>query len=100
MNEQRIVCAAIMATEGIYGISTEIILGVRHFDTHMHTTINAIVNARTGFAYINNSNSVQGFIDNKGAFLDREEALKVAEAAGQIIKKHPPEDQLFSEDLY
>lgn len=99
---QRIVCAAILATEGTYGITTEVILGVRHFDTYMHMTINTIVNARTGFPYINNSNSVQGFIDNTGQFLDRKEAYKVAKAAGQILKKTGSENsvELYSEDLY
>lgn len=49
--------------------------------------------------------SVQGFIDNEGAFWDREEAYKIARAAGQMdwlgnggegLRK----PTLFSEDLY
>ena len=43
---------------------------------------------------------VQGFVDNNGVFVDREEALKIAEAAGQIVKKHPPLYRLLSEDIY
>lgn len=99
MEQQRIVCAAIECTEGL---NIQIILGVRHFDTHMYLTINTIVDARVGFPYIGNSNSIQGFIDNTGKFLDRKEAFKVAEAAGQIIKKTGLEDskELYSEDLY
>lgn len=45
------------------------------------------------------SNSVQGFIDDKGNFLDRIEAGKHALECGQITElRWPP--QLYSEDLY
>lgn len=45
----------------------------------------------------------QGFIDQWGKFMNREEALAVATAAGQINVRRPktfPETELFSEDLY
>ncbi|ARK07913.1 hypothetical protein phiA829_093 [Aeromonas phage phiA8-29] len=45
----------------------------------------------------------QGFIDQWGKFMNREEALAVATAAGQINARRPktfPETKLFSEDLY
>jgi hypothetical protein len=32
-------------------------------------------------------------------FVDRKEALKIAKEAGQIVNKHDPKDQLFSEDM-
>lgn len=45
----------------------------------------------------------QGFIDNQGNFLTREEACIVAREAGQINQvrlKTTPFRELFSEDLY
>ena len=48
----------------------------------------------------------QGFIardilhDTKFRFVDRKEALKIAIEAGQKIQKHPPLNELLSEDLY
>lgn len=44
----------------------------------------------------------QGFIADQysgGRFVDRKEALEIAKAAGQIIHKHNPKDELLSEDL-
>jgi len=49
---------------------------------------------------ITSRDSIQGFVDNDGVFLDRYEALLVAMDAKQIIKKHSPKDRLTSEDLY
>jgi hypothetical protein len=43
---------------------------------------------------------VQGFLTDSGAFVDRFEALPIAQAAGQLIRKTPPEDRLFSEDVW
>ena len=42
---------------------------------------------------------IQGFITDRGRFLNRKEALDVAKKAGQIVDKHRPYDQLLSEDL-
>jgi hypothetical protein len=39
----------------------------------------------------------QGFYTSKGRFVGREEAAKIAYAAGQIFS---PTNRLFSEDLY
>ena len=45
--------------------------------------------------------SIQGFIDNRGVFLDRRAALQVALAAGQVLDPAAVRaDQLFSEDLW
>lgn len=41
----------------------------------------------------------QGFVTHCGKFLDRKEALKVAEEQGQIVEKHRPWDILLSEDF-
>jgi hypothetical protein len=42
----------------------------------------------------------QGFVTSSGRFVDREEAFRIAVAAKQIIKKHPPAEILFSEDVW
>ena len=42
----------------------------------------------------------QGFVTNSGRFVDREEALTIAAAAKQIIKKHGTLSRLFTEDLW
>lgn len=46
--------------------------------------------------------SVQGFLTSNGEFASRRVALRIARAAGQLEgrTKHPPMDQLLSEDLY
>ena len=41
---------------------------------------------------------VQGFVTECGKFVDRVEGLMIAEEAGQILHKHPPYDELMSED--
>jgi hypothetical protein len=80
------VCAAIQ-------FDNQLILGARHFDLLMHDTIRKL-----GISH--REPHTQGFIDQRGAFLNRKEALQVAKEAGQIIKKHGPDDILFSEDIY
>lgn len=42
----------------------------------------------------------QGFITSTGRYVTREEAVPIARAAGQLIRKTSPEDKLFSEDLW
>jgi len=43
----------------------------------------------------------QGFVDQHGEFMTREEAHKVAIEAGQIIRRcGGDEERLFSENLY
>lgn len=42
----------------------------------------------------------QGFVDNKGKFVTREEALIIAEEAGQRFWDPVRHEQLFSENLY
>ena len=44
--------------------------------------------------------STQGFLTNANKFVDRKEALVIAIAAGQVVIKHNPQDELCSEDLY
>lgn len=74
-----------------------VICGARHWDRVMHAQISAIDSA----AWSHRISEVQGFIDNHGNFLTREEAHIIAKAAGQI--KHRcggDEKRLFSENLY
>jgi hypothetical protein len=80
--DRRVVCAAVRRFEVV-------VCSVRHFDqfTHIGTT--------------SAGSWTQGFVDNKGNFLTREEAWTVAEAAGQIIRRCSGDgERLFSENLY
>lgn len=43
--------------------------------------------------------AVQGFVTECGAFVDREMALEIARAAGQVVRKHGSPTELYSEDL-
>lgn len=81
----RAVCAA-----NLY--KGRIILGIRHFDGIMHAQYRG--NSRR-------EETMQGFLDNKGRFLSREEAWKVAMSAGQIIRRvGGDEGCLYSENIY
>lgn len=42
----------------------------------------------------------QGFVTDAERFVDREEAWKIAEAAGQIIRQNITPGTLYSEDLW
>ena len=44
--------------------------------------------------------TVQGFITNKGRFVNRKEAFQIALDAGQIDETNGVNRELFSEDLY
>lgn len=94
-----VVCAAMRNKSGL------IIAGARHFDTVMRAAIKSL---NLGF-----SDWEQGFIDQKGVFMTREEAWKVADARGQIRRPTGWEPSLeprkanvgdegclFSENLY
>lgn len=86
-----IVCAANELKNGI------VVLGVRHYDQLMMRQLHAMEMLEMG------RTGEQGFVDNKGEFLTREEALVVATEAGQINTRREkgwPEHMLFSEDLY
>ena len=85
-----IVCAANRDSEG------KIIVGPRHWDTTMVRTVHAMGNFN-----FNDKKVEQGFIDQFGVFLTREEAWIVAEAAGQIKYRVGGDNgKLFSENLY
>ena len=100
---QRIVCAANRDESGA------IILGARHWDGCMHKAYELWVSA-TNHQTKDMRFTEQGFIDQRGNFLTREEAYGVAARAGQIIRSvggdnYSDEEgntigRLFSENLY
>ena len=92
MDQQRIVCAAVRdPSNGL------IICGARHMDFLM---IDVLI--RLGYSADKSPvDWEEGFVDNKGNFLDRQEAHKVATATGQIIQRCGGDARhLFSEILY
>lgn len=90
---QRIVCAA-NRLEGHV-----LLLGARHWDSWMHDSYHKL-----GLSSEKSFKCEQGFIDNRGNFLTRTEAWKIAEAAGQIIRRCGGDTidggTLYSENLY
>jgi len=90
-HHRRVVCAAIRLGNG------KIVLGARHWDQLMHSF--APMEERRKF-----DKETQGFIDQWCRFMDRHEAWKVAEAAGQILYRCGGDDSnggtLYSENLY
>lgn len=87
---RRVVCAA---NRDLLGL---VILGARHWDAFMHAQAASQPWAAGGYE--------QGFIDQRGVFMDRREAWHVAAAAGQIIRRVGGDDAdggtLYSENLY
>lgn len=94
--QRRVVCAALRASDG------RLLLGIRHYSRDMHEQL-ARRDDRNRFQHLLDEN--QGFVDQFGVYMTREEAYRVAEAAGQII--HPEAcgqgldgPKLYSEGLY
>jgi len=88
----RVVCAALREDGG------EIILGPRHLDDAMRVQI---AHSQTpDLRYW--SQAEQGFIDQYGRFLTREEAFVIATEAGQFFRECGSEASglLYSENLY
>jgi hypothetical protein len=88
-----IVCAAIQRKDGA------IITGARHFDALMHAQIMREWKPKSW------REAKQGFIDQRGKFISRNAAWRIARAADQL--RGVPEEKrgiltapLFSEDLY
>lgn len=70
--------------------------GVIYTGAHHHHIIRTIATC----AGIRPVTGAQGFITNRGRFVDRVEGLAIAREANQIVKKHGCESDLFSEDLW
>lgn len=84
--QRRVVCSANSFPDGT------IIIGVRHCDAFMRKQATAYGLSKQGMK--------QGFIDQWGTFMTREEAWIVAEAAGQIIYRgNWGSGVLYSENL-
>lgn len=85
--QRRVVCSAIK-------LDSKVILGVRHFDAFMRQQIPADT-AEDWFR------AEQGFVDQFGVFLTREEAMAVALEANQLVRRVGGDSKkLFSENLY
>ena len=90
MKEPRIVCAAIR-------VDDEIIWGARNFDEIMYIQIDR----KDEEHRLKWRKAEQGFIDQFGNFLTREEAYIIAERNNQIINSIGYKgNKLFSEHLY
>lgn len=92
MNQRRVVCAACKLADG------SLVIGARHMDGIMTATA-----ARIGKGFMH-AKDAQGFIDQRGVFMTRQQAWKVAEEAGQILHRCGGDTidggYLFSENLY
>lgn len=72
---RRVVCAAIRAADG------SLLLGVRHYSRDMHEQIAA---RRDGEKFKHRHDEDQGFVDQRGVYMTREEAFQIAAEQGQI----------------
>lgn len=89
--KRRVVCAAVR--DSIDGL---VICGPRHFDMTMHRTIDELVPCDRSWP-----DADQGFVDQWGVFMSREEAHIVATEAGQILRRVGGDsEKLYSENLY
>lgn len=94
---RRVVCAAIRCPK-----TEHTLLGARHWDASMHSHHGLYRYA--GYTKDDVDFSEQGFVDQHGVFMDRQEAWKVAKAAGQIIRRVGGDTAnggtLYSENIY
>lgn len=88
---QRVVCAAIMSYDG------DIVLGIRHFSPDMRKQLDLRVDKAK---FLSHNDVQQGFVDQWGNFLTREEAWIIADRQGQIVRDVSTPGELFSENLY
>lgn len=85
----KIVCAAVKMNDTI-------IPCIRHWDENCHKLIEKIFTHQEIKEILSKGNEIQGFLDNKGKFYNRKEALELFNSYSD--KK--AERMLFSEDLY
>ena len=89
--KQRVVAAAVKNADG------DILVSARHFDMLMRKQLDKT----TGVWDESEHPVIQGFIDQFGEFLTREEAWIIAERNGQIIRRVGGDGvKLYSENLY
>lgn len=89
MNEPRVVCAAMLMDDN------HVVTGVRHYSPEMRETLKRAY----GEDY-HKRVRLQGFVNQRGEFMNRLTAWKVAEAAGQIRHQVSSPGILYSENLY
>lgn len=94
--QRRVVCAAIRAADG------DVLLGVRHYSADMHAQIDA---RRDGEKFKHRHDQDQGFVDQWGKYMTREEAYQVALLSAQILYPYACGNgldgpKLYSEGLY
>jgi hypothetical protein len=84
-----VVCAAMLMLDG------HVVTGVRHYSPEMRETLKLAY----GEGYHKHVR-MQGFVDQRGEFMNRLTAWQVAEAAGQIRYQVSTPGMLYSENLY
>ena len=94
--QRRVVCAAIRAADG------EVLIGIRHYSRDMHRQIEQ---RHDGAKFTHRHDEDQGFVDQWGAYMTREEAHTVATDAGQIVYPYACGEgvdgpKLYSEGIY
>ena len=73
-----------------------VICGARHHDKVMNTQIRLL----RSLGHIMPKIGEQGFIDQFGKFLTREDALAIVNSNKQPLRENPWSKELFSENLY
>ena len=94
--QRRVVCAAIRSPLG------KILLGIRHYSADMHEQMK---HRRDCHEFYLRHDEDQGFVDQHGVYMSREEAYQVAKTAGQIVRPEACGEgldgpKLYSEGLY
>ena len=93
---RRVVCAAIRAADG------DVLIGIRHYSRDMHRQMQERAD---GAKFAHRHDEDQGFVDQHGVFMSREEAFNVAARAGQVVNVAACREgidgmKLYSEGLY
>ncbi len=86
---ERFIVSAAMRSD-----TAHVVVSVRHWDNLAHEQVRLLGDMAKDWTW------TQGFVDNKGKFVTREEALVIAEEAGQRFWDPVRHEQLFSENLY
>lgn len=96
---ERIVCSAIESPLGM-------LLGTRHCDHYMHQQyeqyrVNALLVQGDDLPILKMITGTNGFLTNKGQFVNRKEAFIIAKEQNQIIRPSVYDTkELYSENLY
>ena len=93
LSPPRIVCAAYKMKDGF------ILSGVRHWSPDMRETAKRIYGDEYHLKVDRNFHD-GGFIDQHGKYYNRQDAWKIAEKNGQILKEVSTVRALYSENLY